>query len=83
MSLGESPVADTVFSVIADTLRVPREELTEQTLIREELEADSMDVVTLMVSLDDAFDTEFDIDDVPTEGVTIGWVIKHISEKLA
>ena len=44
-----------VFDCVAETMNIPADDLTEDTLIREDLEADSMDVVTLMVLLDDKF----------------------------
>jgi len=71
-----------VFDCVAETLNIPADELTEDTLIREDLEADSMDVVTLMVLLDDKFDAEFNPEDVPSEKVSLKWVVDHIIEKL-
>lgn len=71
-----------VFDCVAETLNIPADELTEDTLIREDLEADSMDVVTLMVLLDDKFDAEFNPEDVPSENVSLKWVVDHIIEKL-
>lgn len=72
-----------VFDCVAETLNIPADELTEDTLIREDLEADSMDVVTLMVLLDDKFNAEFSPEDVPSENVSLQWVVDHIARKLA
>ncbi len=71
-----------VFDCIAETLNIPADELTEDMLIREDLEADSMDVVTLMVLLDDKFNAEFNPEDVPSENVSLRWVVDHIISKL-
>ncbi len=71
-----------VFDCVAETLNIPADELTEDTLIREDLEADSMDVVTLMVLLDDKFNAEFSPEDVPSENVSLQWVVDHIMTKL-
>lgn len=71
-----------VFDCIAETLNIPADELTEDMLIREDLEADSMDVVTLMVLLDDKFNAEFNPEDVPSENVSLKWVVDHIMSKL-
>ncbi len=71
-----------VFDCIAETLNIPADELTEDMLIREDLEADSMDVVTLMVLLDDKFNAEFNPEDVPSENVSLRWVVDHIMSKL-
>ncbi|MGR9091313.1 MAG: acyl carrier protein [Gammaproteobacteria bacterium] len=67
-----------VFDCVAETLNIPADELTEDVLIREDLEADSMDVVTLMVLLDDKFNAEFNPEDVPSENVSLKWVVEHI-----
>lgn len=71
-----------VFDCVAETLNIPADDLTEDTLIREDLEADSMDVVTLMVLLDDTFNAEFSPEDVPSENVSLKWVVDHIMNKL-
>jgi acyl carrier protein len=74
-------VADKVLAIVADSLVVPRDKLVEQTLIVEELEASSMDVVTLVIALDDEFGIEFDMDDIPQENVSVGWIIDYITGK--
>ena len=70
-----------VLDSVAETLNIPTTDITELTLIRQDLEADSMDVVTLMVLLDDKFDAEFNPEDIPSEDVTIGWIVDHIIRK--
>ena len=82
MQYNREEVRAAVFECVGETLNIPAGELTEETRIREDLEADSMDVVTLMVLLDDRFDAEFDPEDVPTENVSLRWVVDHIMEKL-
>jgi acyl carrier protein len=75
-------VAKSVLLIVAESLSVRKADLTEQTLIVEDLEASSMDIVTLMVALDDEFDVELNIDEVPQEKVSVGWVIDYIAGKL-
>ena len=41
-----------------------------------------MDIVTLMISIDEEFDVELDVTDVPQEKTSIGWVIDYIVGKL-
>jgi len=82
MKLDREKTLAAVLDSVAETLNIPLAELTEDTLIREDLEADSMDVVTLMVLLDDKFDAEFNPEDIPMENVSVGWVVDHIIEKL-
>ena len=67
-----------VFQSVAEALSVPESDLTEEAFIREELGADSMDIVTLIILLDDQFDIEFNTDDIPIENVTIRWVTDYI-----
>ena len=82
MKLDREKTLAAVLDSVAETLNIPLAELTEDTLIREDLEADSMDVVTLMVLLDDKFDAEFNPEDIPLENVSVGWVVDHIIKKL-
>lgn len=80
--LNREQILDAVLDSVAETLSVPLGELSEHTLIREDLEADSMDVVTLMILLDDKFDAEFKPEDIPDRAISIGWVVDYIIEKL-
>lgn len=82
MKMNREETLTAVFDSVAETLNIPTDELSEDTLIREDLEADSMDVVTLMVLLDDKFDAEFNPEDIPAENVSIRWVVNHIINKL-
>jgi acyl carrier protein len=82
MKLDREETLAAVLDSVAETLNIPLAELTEDTLIREDLEADSMDVVTLMILLDDKFDAEFNPEDVPAADVSVRWVVDHIIEKL-
>ena len=83
MKLDREEALSAVLESVAETLNIPTTDLSEDTLIREDLEADSMDVVTLMVLLDDRFDAEFNPEDIPAENVSIRWVVDHIIEKIA
>ena len=69
-------------TLVADHLGVDIEEVTPDASILDDLGADSLDVVELVMSLEDTFDIEVEDDDV--EGMrTIGdiqqYVIGHIS----
>ncbi len=72
-----------VLKVVAEVLSVPESSLTGSVKIKEDLGADSMQVVTLMIALDDEFDAEFDIDDLPVGDVTIDWVCDFVHAALA
>jgi acyl carrier protein len=69
-------------NLVADQLGVDIGEVTPDASILEDLGADSLDVVELVMSLEDAFDIEVEDDDV--EGMrTIGdiqqYVIGHVA----
>ena len=55
----------------------------ERILIREDLAADSMQVIALMIAFDAEFDVEFNADEVPSSGVSMGWLRDFISSALA
>lgn len=82
MTFDRQEILTAVFDSVAETMNIPLSDLSEDTLIREDLQADSMDLVTLMVLLDDKFDAEFDPEEIPSESVSIGWVVTHIAGKL-
>ncbi len=69
--------------VIAETLALTDPDLSRETRVKEDLGADSMQVITIIISLDEEFDTEFDTVDLPKENVTIGWIEDFVARTLA
>jgi len=72
-----------VCAVIAATLDVSVGRLVGTSLIAEDLGADSMKVIALMISLDAEFDVEFKIDRIPTSGVTVDWICEFVADTLS
>ncbi len=76
-----SDVAEKVKDIIVEELGVEREKLTEGASFMEDLGADSLDTVELVM----AFEKEFDID-IPDEEAeklrTVGDALKYLGEKL-
>ena len=74
-------VEDKVKDIIAEELGVEREKLTESASFMEDLGADSLDQVELVM----AFEKEFDID-IPDEEAeklrTVGDALKYLHEKM-
>lgn len=68
--------------VIAETLAVPMEAVQGDTRIGEDLNATSMDVVTIAIALDDEFSIEIDLNGIPTTNVTVDWIAGYISSHL-
>jgi len=75
-----SSVEDKVKDIIAEELGVEREKLTDDASFMEDLGADSLDQVELVM----AFEKEFDID-IPDEEAeklrTVGDALKYLHEK--
>ncbi len=76
-----SSVEDKVRDIIAEELGVEREKLTDEASFMEDLGADSLDQVELVM----AFEKEFDID-IPDEEAeklrTVGDALKFLHEKM-
>jgi acyl carrier protein len=76
-----SSVEDKVRDIIAEELGVEREKLTDGASFMEDLGADSLDQVELVM----AFEKEFDID-IPDEEAeklrTVGDALKYLHEKM-
>jgi acyl carrier protein len=75
-----SSIEDKVKDIIAEELGVEREKLTDDASFMEDLGADSLDQVELVM----AFEKEFDID-IPDEEAeklrTVGDALKYLHEK--
>jgi acyl carrier protein len=74
-------IEDKVKDIIAEELGVEREKLTDSASFMEDLGADSLDQVELVM----AFEKEFDID-IPDEEAeklrTVGDALKYLHEKM-
>jgi acyl carrier protein len=73
----------TVRDIVSDALRVDAAILLPGTRLREELGADSMHLVTILIGLDAAFDVEFEADALPTTEVTMAWIVDHVDSVLS
>lgn len=76
-----SDMVDKVKDIIAEELGVERDKLTDEASFMEDLGADSLDTVELVM----AFEKEFDID-IPDEEAeklkTVGDALKYLQEKM-
>ena len=73
-------VFDKVKKIIIDQLDVDEDKVTEAASITDDLGADSLDVVDLVMSFEEEFDIEIPDDQVETIK-TVGDVVKFIEEK--
>ena len=74
-------VFDKVKKIIVDQLDVEEDKVTEASSITDDLGADSLDVVDLVMSFEEEFDIE--IPDEQVEKIkTVGDIVKFIEEKV-
>ncbi|MBC7087103.1 MAG: acyl carrier protein [Tissierellales bacterium] len=75
-------VFEKVKHIIADQLGVEEDEITMQTSMMGDLQADSLDAVEIMMALEDEF--EIEIPDEDAENFkNIGDIVRYIEEKIA
>lgn len=74
-------VFDKVKKIIVDQLDVEEDKVTEAASITDDLGADSLDVVDLVMSFEEEFDIEIP-DDQVEKIKTVGDIVKFIEEKV-
>lgn len=73
-------VFEKVREILCDQLDIEEDQVTMESSITEDLGADSLDVVDLVMSLEEEFDTE--IPDEEVENIkTVGDIVKYIEDK--
>lgn len=78
--MDEQEILEKIRDIIADKLDADAGEVTTESRFQEDLGADSLDVVELIMGLEDEFGVE--ISDEEAEGIrTVGDAVKFISEK--
>ena len=77
-----SSIAEKIKSVIAEQLGVKPEEVTDQAKFVDDLGADSLDTVELVMALEEEYGVEIPDEDAE-KLTTVGEAIKYIDEKLA
>ncbi|MFC6331203.1 acyl carrier protein [Paenibacillus septentrionalis] len=75
-----SDVLDRVTSIIVDRLGVDAEKVTLEASFKEDLNADSLDVVELIMELEDEFNLEIsdeDAEKISTVGEVVNYIQSH------
>lgn len=75
-----SQVFERVKEIIVEQLDVDEDKVTMEASFREDLEADSLDVVELVMELEDEFDMEI-ADDEAEKIETVGDAVKYIDSQ--
>lgn len=76
----QNEIFERTMNVIADTLKVERGRITPQSRFVEDLHADSLDMLTLLMQLEDEFGRKIPDEDAKTL-TTVGAVLDYLGEK--
>ena len=75
-------VFETVKNVVVEELDVDEDQVTLDAKIKDDLEADSLDVFEIMNELEDKFDIQLDVEEgIETFGDVVDFVKKQLDEK--
>ena len=72
-------VFEKVKKILCDQLDLEEEQVTEEAEVIEDLGADSLDIVDLVMTLEEEFDTEIPDEDIENLK-TVGDIVKYIEE---
>ena len=74
-------ILDRVKKVVVEQLEVEQEKVTPEASFANDLQADSLDVVELVMALEEEFDIEIP-DDAAEQIDTVGKAVEYINEKV-
>ncbi len=77
--MDDAQIKDEVLKIVSDLLGKPVSEITEESRFAEDLGADSLDNVELVMEIEKKFDIEIP-DEKSTEITSVGMAIEHIQE---
>ena len=84
MALSRDEILEKLKQVIEEVLIKAPEVVTEESRFKEDLDADSLDLVEAIMGVEEAFDisiTEEDLEDVKTVGQLIDLIQRKLAEK--
>jgi acyl carrier protein len=77
-----SDIESRISAIVVELLGVEESEVTSKSRFREDLEADSLDLVELIMAFEEEFEGEISDEDAQTI-TTIGEAVAYVSEKMA
>ena len=82
MNMTKEEIFDTVKTITVDELDVDEDRVTMNARIKDDLDADSLDVFEIMDELEDKFEIELDADEgIETISDVVDFVKKQLDEK--
>ena len=75
-------IFEQVKKILCDQLDLDEEQVTEDSEVIDDLGADSLDIVDLVMTLEEEFDTEIPDEDIENLR-TVGDIVKYIEERYA
>ena len=82
MNMTKEEIFDTVKTITVDELDVDEDRVTMNARIKDDLDADSLDVFEIMNELEDKFEFELDADEgIETISDVVDFVKKQLDEK--
>ena len=82
MNMTKEEIFNTVKNITVDELDVDEDRVTMNARIKDDLDADSLDVFEIMNELEDKFETELDADEgIETISDVVDFVKKQLDEK--
>lgn len=75
-------IFEQVKEILCDQLDLDEEQVTEDSEVIDDLGADSLDIVDLVMTLEEEFDTEIPDEDIENLR-TVGDIVKYIEERSA
>ncbi|MFR0522273.1 acyl carrier protein [Limosilactobacillus reuteri] len=82
MNITKEEIFDTVKTITVDELDVDEDRVTMNARIKDDLDADSLDVFEIMNELEDKFEIELDADEgIETISDVVDFVKKQLDEK--
>ena len=75
-------IIEQVKKILCDQLDLDEEQVTEDSEVIDDLGADSLDIVDLVMTLEEEFDTEIPDEDIENLR-TVGDIVKYIEERSA
>lgn len=77
----EQEIFENIKAIIVDRLGVDESKVTYETSFQEDLGADSLDIVELVMEMEDAFDEEIS-DETAEQITTVGKAVEYIKTKV-